>query len=156
LSSEDSSSDSSKSIQRSRKKKKKKKKAKSKKKGQRGKQKKRQSKRSQFSGADPSVGSKKHIHGMTITGGEIDKEMGPDDLRKKDLTELYGAAADIAAIPGMLGTNRSLDEDARNNTEMAATLIATAVPYFWLEKALTQFCPFIPLRIFRIFRISKK
>jgi hypothetical protein len=121
-SSEESSSDSSESIQRSRKKK-----TKSKKKGRRGKRKKTRAKRSQFSGADPSVGSKKHIHGMTITGGELDKEMGPDDLRKKDMAELYGAAADIAAIPGMLGTNRSLDEDARNTTEMAATLIATAV-----------------------------
>jgi hypothetical protein len=64
---------------------------------------------------------------MTITGGDIDEEMGPDDLRKKDLVELYGAAADIAAIPGMLGTNRSLEEDARTTTEMTANLIATAV-----------------------------
>jgi hypothetical protein len=52
---------------------------------------------------------------------------GPEDFRTKDTTKLYSAAANIAAIPGMLGANRLLEEDARNTTKMAATLIATAV-----------------------------
>jgi hypothetical protein len=53
--------------------------------------------------------------------------MEPEDFRPKDTTKLYSAAADIVAIPGMLGANCSLDENAQNTTEMAATLIATAV-----------------------------
>jgi hypothetical protein len=122
-SSEESSSDSSHSYSRSRKKQA----PKSSKKSARAKRKKRHSRQSKTSGADASIGNKKHIHEMAITGRKIDKAMGPEDFRTKDTTELYNAAADIAAIPGMLGVNRSLDEDARNTTEMAATLIATAV-----------------------------
>ncbi len=55
--------------------------------------------------------------------------MGPKDFRSKDVVELYNAAADISALPGTLGPTGALDEtseDARNTTEMAATLIATA------------------------------
>jgi hypothetical protein len=85
---------------------------------------------SNLSGADASVGDKKHIHKMSITGRTIDEAMGPQDFRNKDVVELYNAAADISALPGTLGPTGSLDEtseDARNTTEMAATLIATAV-----------------------------
>jgi hypothetical protein len=83
-----------------------------------------------LSGADPLAGNKKYIYNLPVTGLEIDKAIGPKDLRKKDCVELYYAAVDITALPGMLGSNRNLDdtlEDARNSNEMAATLIASAV-----------------------------
>jgi hypothetical protein len=67
---------------------------------------------------------------MTITGVEIDQATGPPDSRRKDVGELYNTAVDITALPGMLGSNRGMEEtseDARNTTEMAATLIASVV-----------------------------
>jgi hypothetical protein len=84
----------------------------------------------QFSGPDPSTGDKEHIYELAIDGTEIDDEAGPPDLRTKDVSELFNAATDITSIPGMLGANLSLEEtseDVRNTTEMAATLVATAM-----------------------------
>jgi hypothetical protein len=46
------------------------------------------------------------------------------------MRQLFNAATNITSIPGMLGANLSLEEtseDVRNTTEMAATLIATAM-----------------------------
>jgi hypothetical protein len=67
---------------------------------------------------------------MTITGVEINQAIGPKDSRRKDVGELYNTAVDITALPGMLGSNRGMEEtseDARNTTEMMATLIASVV-----------------------------
>jgi hypothetical protein len=45
--------------------------------------------------------------------------------------EPFNAAADVTSLPGMLGSSTSMveetSEDARNTTEMAATLVATAM-----------------------------
>jgi hypothetical protein len=82
-----------------------------------------------YGGADPSVGDKSRIHGMKLGGTEIDGAMAPEDLRRKDSAELFTAAADISAIPGMLmsASYQHSYDDAQNTTEMAATLLATAV-----------------------------
>jgi hypothetical protein len=126
LSSTSSSSGRSLSVSRARKKKHKT----SRRKGTKARKKKRSSHRgTTIPGADASAGDKKHIHKMSITGNAIDEAMGPEDFRGKDVVELYNAAADISALPGMLGSTGTdeTSEDARNTTEMAATLIATAV-----------------------------
>jgi hypothetical protein len=86
--------------------------------------------RKSYNGPDPSVGDKEHIHKLAVDGTEIDNVVGPPDMRTKDVTELFNAATDITSIPGMLGSNLSLEEtsdDVRNTTEMAATLVATAM-----------------------------
>jgi hypothetical protein len=67
---------------------------------------------------------------MSITGTEVDKALGPKDWRSKDTVELYNAAVDITALPGMLGSQHALSEtseDASNTTKMAATIIASAM-----------------------------
>jgi hypothetical protein len=82
-----------------------------------------------YNGPDPSVGDKEHIHKLAVDGTEIDDVVGPPDMQTKDVTELFNAATDITSIPGMLGSNLSLEEasdNVRNTTEMAATLVATA------------------------------
>ena len=83
-----------------------------------------------YNGPDPSVGDKEHIYKLAVDGTEIDEVVGPPDMRTKDVTELFNAATDITSIPGMLGSNISLEEtseDVRNTTEMAATLVASAM-----------------------------
>jgi hypothetical protein len=90
----------------------------------------RRSKSSLFNGPDPSVGDKEHIYKFAVDGTEIDDEAGPPNLRSKDIVELFGAATDVTSMPGMLGSSLSLEEtseDVRNTTEMAATLVATAM-----------------------------
>jgi hypothetical protein len=76
------------------------------------------------------VGNKEHIHKLAVDGTEINDVVGPPDMRTKDVTELFNAATDVTSIPGMLGSNLSLEEtsgDIRNTTGMAATLVATAM-----------------------------
>jgi hypothetical protein len=83
-----------------------------------------------YSGPDPSIGDKEYIYKLAVDGREIDVEVGPPDLRSKDSMELFNAAADVTSLPGMLGSSTSMEdtsEDARNTTEMAATLVATAM-----------------------------
>jgi hypothetical protein len=52
-----------------------------------------------YNGTDPWVGDKTWIYGLKAGGMEIDTEASPRrDLRQKDVTELFNAAADITAI----------------------------------------------------------
>jgi hypothetical protein len=51
-------------------------------------------------------------------------------MQTKDVTELLNEAMDITSIPGMLGSNLSLEETfeyVRNTTKMVATLISMAM-----------------------------
>jgi hypothetical protein len=85
-----------------------------------------------FSGSDPSVGDRKRIFDLSINGSEIDAAAGPPHMRSKDATELYSAAVDVTSLPGMFsfagrnGTDELYDE-AQRTTEMAATLLSTAI-----------------------------
>jgi hypothetical protein len=84
-----------------------------------------------FTGSDPSVGDKKRIFGLSINGREIDASAGPPNMREKDAAEFYCAAVDVTSLPGMFassgnGTDELYDE-AQRTTEMAATLLSTAI-----------------------------
>jgi hypothetical protein len=84
-----------------------------------------------FLGNDPSVGNRKKVHGLPVNGKEIDKAAGPLDMRSKDSGELWNAAVDVTALPGMFtniggGGGDSYDE-AQRTTEMAATLLSTVI-----------------------------
>jgi hypothetical protein len=78
------------------------------------------------------VGNKKHIHKLAVDGTEIDDVVGPPDMRAKDVTELFNAATDITSIPGMLGSNLSLEEtsDGVRNTPKWRLL---SLPLLWAE-----------------------
>ena len=84
-----------------------------------------------FTGSDPSVGDKKRIFGLPINGREIDATAGPPNMRDKDATELYCTAVDVTSLPGMFGSiGNGADElydEAQRTTEMAATLLSTAI-----------------------------
>jgi hypothetical protein len=85
-----------------------------------------------FFGNDPSVGNRKRVHDLPINGKEIDKAAGPPDMRSKDSAELWNAAVDVTALPGMFinigsGGGDNIDDEAQRTTEMAATLIATVI-----------------------------
>jgi hypothetical protein len=82
-------------------------------------------------GNDPSVGNRKKVHGLPVNGKEIDKAAGPLDMRSKDSGELWNAAVDVTALPGMfmnIGSGGGeLYDEAQRTTEMAATLISTVI-----------------------------
>jgi hypothetical protein len=84
-----------------------------------------------FTGSDPSVGDKKRIFGLSINGREIDATAGPPNMRDKDATELYCTAVDVTSLPGMFGSigvgADELYDEAQRTTEMAATLLSTAI-----------------------------
>jgi hypothetical protein len=84
-----------------------------------------------FTGSDPSVGDKKRIFGLSINGREIDASAGPPNMRDKDAAELYCAAVDVTSLPGMFGSSGvgadELYDKAQRTTEMAATLLSTAI-----------------------------
>jgi uncharacterized membrane protein YgcG len=84
-----------------------------------------------FFGNDPSVGNRKRVHDLPINGKEIDKAAGPPEMRSKDSSELWNAAVDVTALPGMfisIGSGGGdIDDEAQRTTEMAATLIATVI-----------------------------
>jgi hypothetical protein len=84
-----------------------------------------------FTGSDPSVGDKKRIFGLPINGREIDATAGPPNMRDKDATELYCTAVEVTSLPGMFGSiGHGADElydEAQRTTEMAATLLSTAI-----------------------------
>jgi len=87
-------------------------------------------KEKKFLGNDPSVGNRKRVHDLPVNGKEIDTAAGPPDMRSKDSAELWNAAVDVTALPGMfinVGSGGDYDDDAQRTTEMAATLIATVV-----------------------------
>jgi hypothetical protein len=80
------------------------------------------------------VGDKKRIYGLLINGQEIDESAGPEDMWTRDSGELYNAAVDVTSLPGMfsVGSNGSsggddLYDEAQRTTEMAATLLSTAI-----------------------------
>jgi hypothetical protein len=76
------------------------------------------------------TGNKKHIHGMMVTGMEIDRAIGPRDFMRKEIMEIYNVTVNIMALPGMLGSSQGFKETseyARNTTKMVATLITSAV-----------------------------
>jgi hypothetical protein len=84
-----------------------------------------------FLGNDPSEGNRKKVHDLPVNGKAIDKAAGPLDMRSKDSGELWNAAVDVTALPGMFtnigsGGGDSYDE-AQRTTEMAATLISTVI-----------------------------
>jgi hypothetical protein len=92
----------------------------------------RPQKEKKFFGNDLSVGNRKRVHDLPINGKEIDKAAGPPDMRSKDSAELWNAAVDVTALPGMFinigsGGGDNIDEEAQRTTEMAATLIATVI-----------------------------
>lgn len=80
-------------------------------------------------GEDKSTGNKDLIHGMSIHGVEVDGALGPEDMRQRDAEELYNAAMDVTSLPGMCSLVGSvhLSEDMQGATEMAATLLSTAI-----------------------------
>jgi hypothetical protein len=83
-----------------------------------------------YSDPNPSMGDKEYIYKLAIDGRVIDGEVGPLDLWTKDSKEHFKAAADVTSLTGMLRSSTSMDktsEDARNTTEMVATLVATAM-----------------------------
>lgn len=73
---------------------------------------------------DKSIRDKDLIHGMSVHGIEIDRALGPEDMRQKDAEELYNAA-----LPGMFGSvgGAQLADDRQGATEMAASLLSTAI-----------------------------
>jgi hypothetical protein len=68
---------------------------------------------------------------MAINGMEIDAAAGPPDMRRRDSSDLFGAAVDVTSLPGMFsnGTNGNKEsyDEAQRTTEMAATLLSTAI-----------------------------
>jgi hypothetical protein len=128
-SSDSSSSDSSSQESRRRKQRSSKKKKKTNRHPRKGRKSRRQT---NFLGNDPSVGNRKKVHDLPVNGKGIDKAAGPLDMRSKDSGELWNAAVDVTALPGMfmnIGSSGGgeLYDEAQRTTEMAATLISTVI-----------------------------
>jgi hypothetical protein len=82
-------------------------------------------------GADVSKGLKNFAFEKDLTGTEIDKVIGPEGMSTKDADQLYNLAVDVASLPGMYiarnDSNMDEDAEATRTTQMAATLLATAI-----------------------------
>jgi hypothetical protein len=82
-------------------------------------------------GADVSKGLKNYAFEKDVTGTEIDRVIGPEGMSMKDSDQLYSLAVDVASLPGMYiaRDDNRVDEDAEatRTTQMAATLLSTAV-----------------------------
>jgi hypothetical protein len=80
---------------------------------------------------DVSKGQKNYVFEKDVTGTAIDKVIGPEGLSAKDADQLYNLAVDVASLPGMYISRQdnNVDEDAEatRTTQMAATLLATAI-----------------------------